>query len=402
MIVELLASEGNHQCAVCMVNNHCELQNLAYEVGLHLRARALPLSRQDTSTRRTKSFIIDHNRCVLCTRCVRVCHEVEGAHVWDIAGPRHRLRDHLRPEPAMGHIGQLHVVRQMRAGLSRRAPWSKKGEAVAEMEKQTDFLKYIVTARPQTRMDQRGHEKNEELTPMKPRVATVWLGGCSGCHMSFLDMDERLIELADKMDLVYSPIADVKEFPRDVDVTLVEGAVANVEHEELAHIIRRNSRIVVSFGDCAVTGNVTAMRNRSDTEEVLHRSYVELADLTPQIPRDYPTIAELMPQARPLHEFITVDAFIHGCPPTADQIWFAVSELLEGKNPALLARLSCGTGLKGTRRPWHARTITISPGDPHRGAREDHDPARRPGERRGCPIPRQRVPRLREVLRGTA
>jgi NAD-reducing hydrogenase small subunit len=170
---------------------------------------------------------------------------------------------------------------------------------------------------------------------MKPKVATVWLGGCSGCHMSFLDLDERLIDLADKMELVFSPIADIKTFPRDVDVTLVEGAVANIEHEELAHIIRRNSRYVVSFGDCAVTGNVTAMRNAIDTEAVLHRSYVELSDINPRIPREYPTIAELMPQARPLHEFVKVDAYIHGCPPTADQIWSAVSELLQGRMPAL-------------------------------------------------------------------
>ena len=170
---------------------------------------------------------------------------------------------------------------------------------------------------------------------MKPRVATVWLGGCSGCHMSFLDMDERLIELADRMDLVYSPIADIKEFPRNVDVTLVEGAIASTEHEEQAHIIRRNSRLVVAFGDCAVTGNVTAMRNSLPLDAVLERAYIQLADVTPQIPRDYPTIAELMKQARPLHEVIKVDAFIHGCPPTADQIWFAVSELLEGKLPAL-------------------------------------------------------------------
>lgn len=169
---------------------------------------------------------------------------------------------------------------------------------------------------------------------MKPRVATAWLGGCSGCHMSFLDMDERLIELADRMDLVYSPIADIKVFPRDVDVTLVEGAVANVENEELAHVIRRNSRYVVSFGDCAVTGNVTAMRNHLTLDAVLSRSYVELADVTPQIPREYQTIAELMTTARPLHEIVNVDAFLHGCPPTADQIWFAVSELLAGRLPA--------------------------------------------------------------------
>ncbi len=170
---------------------------------------------------------------------------------------------------------------------------------------------------------------------MKPRVATAWLGGCSGCHMSFLDMDERLIELSDRMELVYSPIADVKEFPRDVDVTLVEGAVANTENEELAHRIRRNSRYVVSFGDCAVSGNVTAMRNRFTADQVLRRSYVDLADITPQIPREHQTIAELMARARPLHEVITVDAFIHGCPPTADQIWFAVHELIEGRLPAI-------------------------------------------------------------------
>ena len=168
---------------------------------------------------------------------------------------------------------------------------------------------------------------------MKPKVATVWLGGCSGCHMSFLDLDERLIELAAKIDLVYSPIADIKEFPRDVDVTLVEGACANVEHEEFAKTIRQNSRIVLSFGDCAVSGNVTAMRNRNTAEEVLHRAYVELADVTPQIPRDYQTIAELMPKAKPLHELIKVDAFLHGCPPTADEIWFALNELLQGRMP---------------------------------------------------------------------
>jgi len=167
----------------------------------------------------------------------------------------------------------------------------------------------------------------------KPKIATVWLGGCSGCHMSFLDIDERLIDLAGKIDLVYSPIMDVKEFPPYADITLVEGAVANDEHAELAKIIRRNSKLVVSFGDCAVTGNVTAMRNHLELDAVLSRSYIELADLTPQIPRDYNTIAELMKTARPLHEIIKVDAFIHGCPPTADQIWHALNELLQNRIP---------------------------------------------------------------------
>jgi NAD-reducing hydrogenase small subunit len=170
---------------------------------------------------------------------------------------------------------------------------------------------------------------------MKPRVATAWLGGCSGCHMSFLDLDERLIELAEKIELVYSPIADVKEFPANVDVTLVEGAVSTDENAELAREIRRRSRLVIGFGDCATTGNVTAMRNRYSPDEIIHRAYLELADGDPTVPSDFTTIAKLLPQARPLHEFIHVDAFLHGCPPTADEIWFALSALLEGRMPVL-------------------------------------------------------------------
>jgi coenzyme F420-reducing hydrogenase gamma subunit len=99
----------------------------------------------------------------------------------------------------------------------------------------------------------------------KPRVATVWLSGCAGCHMSFLDLDEWLFELAQAVDIVYSPIADVKEFPEGVDVTLVEGAVANADNLELLLQLRERSKLVVAFGDCAVHGNVSACATRSAT-----------------------------------------------------------------------------------------------------------------------------------------
>jgi NAD-reducing hydrogenase small subunit len=170
---------------------------------------------------------------------------------------------------------------------------------------------------------------------MKTKVATAWLGGCSGCHMSFLDMDERLIELADKIELVYSPFADIKEFPNNVDITLVEGAITNSENEEMAHIIRKNSRLVIAFGDCATTGNVTAMRNPIPLQEIQKRSYIDLADKNPRIPDEFTCIAQLLKTAQPLHEIIKIDAWLHGCPPTADQIWFTISELLQGKIPEL-------------------------------------------------------------------
>ena len=171
---------------------------------------------------------------------------------------------------------------------------------------------------------------------MKPKVATIWLGGCSGCHMSFLDLDERLIDLADKIELVYSPIADVKEFPRDVDVTLVEGAVASYEHEDLARLIRRNSRFVVSFGDCAVTGNVTAMRNPlGGAEAVLERAYLDPANLRPQITALAGGLPPLMPRVLPLHEVVAVEYFLPGCPPSASRIKAALKEIAANRAPGL-------------------------------------------------------------------
>jgi len=168
----------------------------------------------------------------------------------------------------------------------------------------------------------------------KIRVATVWLSGCSGCHMSFLDQDERLIDLAKKITLVYSPFADVKEFPKDVAITLIEGAVANEEQKELLKTIRSRTAILVSLGDCAVTGNVVALRNglpHSD-QAVLERAYKDPAVLNAQIPDQVP---KLLTHARPLHEIIKVDHYIPGCPPNADLINYILTELLAGRTPTM-------------------------------------------------------------------
>ncbi len=163
----------------------------------------------------------------------------------------------------------------------------------------------------------------------KVRLATVWLGGCSGCHMSFLDQDEFLLELAGLVDVVYSPLADIKEFPADVDVALVEGAVANVENLELARIVRSRSRSVVAFGDCAVTGNVTALRNPlGDPAAILHRVYVDKVDRDPGIP--VAVVPALLPKVLPLQQVIDVDRCLPGCPPTADQITAALVALVRG------------------------------------------------------------------------
>ena len=173
----------------------------------------------------------------------------------------------------------------------------------------------------------------------KIRLATAWLGGCSGCHMSFLDLDERLLVLAEQADLVYSPIADVKVFPENVDVTLVEGAVANVDHLMLASEIRERSRIVVSFGDCAVTGNVTSLRNRLGVDDLLTAVYREGPGAVPRGNEADHVMPALLSRVLPLHQVIAVDAYIPGCPPDPERIWIAVSALLENKLPVFDAEM---------------------------------------------------------------
>jgi NAD-reducing hydrogenase small subunit len=167
----------------------------------------------------------------------------------------------------------------------------------------------------------------------KARVATAWLDGCSGCHMSILDMDERLVELSDRLDLVYSPLVDTKEYPSDVDIVLVEGAVSTREDLEKILKIRQRTKIVVSLGDCAVTANVPSMRNRFPVEAVEQRAYIENAQLNKQVPRI--VIPALLPTSRPVHEFAKVDVFVPGCPPSADTIHFVLTELLAGRMPDL-------------------------------------------------------------------
>jgi NAD-reducing hydrogenase small subunit len=161
-------------------------------------------------------------------------------------------------------------------------------------------------------------------TMPKTRLATVWLDGCSGCHMSFLDIDERLLDLAPLINLVYSPLVDHKEFP-DVDVTLVEGAVSSKDDLDKIKKVRAHTRLLVSLGDCAVTANVPSMRNPLGVIPILQRAYPDSA----------PTIGvpPLLAAARPVHSVVKVDVFVPGCPPHADTIYYVVAELLAGRVP---------------------------------------------------------------------
>ncbi|MEJ5314494.1 MULTISPECIES: NADP oxidoreductase [Anaerolinea] len=165
----------------------------------------------------------------------------------------------------------------------------------------------------------------------KIRLATIWLDGCSGCHMSFLDIDERLIELSDRVELVFSPLVDAKEFPEDVDITLVEGALGTEEDLHKIRKIRERTKLLVAFGDCAVTANIPSMRNPFGRDEMLKSLYVETDALNPQVPAQ--SLPELLPRALPLHHYVHVDVFLPGCPPSANTIYQVLTELIEGRIP---------------------------------------------------------------------
>lgn len=167
----------------------------------------------------------------------------------------------------------------------------------------------------------------------KARVATIWLDGCSGCHMSLLDMDERLIELSELMEVVYSPYVDTKEFPTDVDLTIVEGALSTDHDITMIKKIRKNSKKILALGDCAITGNVSAMKNMFGSEAVLRRGYFELADENRE--NDYPkeVVPALLDTVHPLHEIVPVDYWVPGCPTPADAIYQAIKDVLEGREP---------------------------------------------------------------------
>lgn len=174
----------------------------------------------------------------------------------------------------------------------------------------------------------------------KIRFATVWLAGCSGCHMSFLDLDEWLIELAQQVDVVYSPVgSDIKDYPENVDVCLVEGGVANEDNLELIHQVRQRTKILISFGDCAVTANIPGMRNMlGGTESVLKRAYIELADTGRQLPHEPGIVPELLDLVLPVHQVVPVDIYMPGCPPSAERIQATLEPLLKGEKPRMEGR----------------------------------------------------------------
>ena len=177
----------------------------------------------------------------------------------------------------------------------------------------------------------------------KITVASDWMCGCAGCHMSLLDIDERIVTLVQAATLTSTPITDLKQPSKDgVTVGILEGGVNNSANEEVAKMFRERSKVLIALGDCAVFGGVPTMRNTCGIQEALQRAYVETeSTVDGRIPQ-HEDIA-VMQDTRALDQVVPVDIYLPGCPPSADAIWFVLTELLAGRMP----------DLKGKNLDWH-------------------------------------------------
>jgi len=170
----------------------------------------------------------------------------------------------------------------------------------------------------------------------KPKLATCSLAGCFGCHMSLLDIDERIIELVNLVDFDKSPINDKKRFDGPVDIGLIEGGCSSEHNVHVLQDFRKNCRVLVAAGACALTGGIPAMRNPIGLRPCLEEAY--LNGLTVEnggvIPNDA-DLPLLLDCVYPVHEFVKIDYFLPGCPPSAGAIWAALQAVLSGKEPQL-------------------------------------------------------------------
>jgi len=329
-LAQMLFVEGNHHCPSCEHSGNCVLQSMAYKMGMtalifpsFTAGRATDASHPD--------LLINRDRCIYCELCVRASRDSDGKDIFCISGRSENKSLAINSDDGLLKDSGI-TVDDAAANVCPVGGIIKKHEGFIKPIGKRAFDERHVHHNKMRRDTLPGlvKEPGEKIS-----VATCSLAGCFGCHMSFLDIDERIVELVNHVQFDRSPINDIKECSSSVDIGLIEGGVCNTENIETLRQFRDSCKILVAVGACAIGGGVPALRNNVDVRELLEESYVNGVGVeNPQIPTDR-ELPHILEKVSPIHEVVKIDFFLPGCPPPADAFWQILNDIIAGRQPDL-------------------------------------------------------------------
>ena len=323
-IIEMLFAEGNHFCPSCEKSGNCDLQNLAYDMGITVSRFSHVFSNKFKDFNPSR-MIMDSNRCILCKRCVEEIQTSGGQDVFSFVnrGVNTRVRIDYEQEEKLSEADALRAMNLcpvgaiLVKGMIHKEPFGERKYDIFGKSKSTPKAKSC------------SFKGDDE----KFIVATTSLAGCFGCHMSLLDIDLELIDMLEIIEFNKSPLTDIKNFSKRCHVGLIEGGCCNSENVEVLREFRKKCDILIAFGECAIMGGIPAMRNFVPLKECLEEAYIHgiTSEIGANVIPNHEDIPKLLNNVYPCNEIVKIDHFIPGCPPSAEHIWKAVKSVLLGK-----------------------------------------------------------------------
>ena len=328
-MVEMLFAEGNHFCPSCEKSGDCDLQGLGYQLGVRV-SRFPHLFVDRLIDFQPQRILIEHNRCILCRRCMEEVLTKDGKRVFSFVnrgnhtevGIDYEQEARLTDEEALRAMHICPTGAILVRGKSQARPI---GERKYDMDETREIESDPITAKP------RPHEG-------KLVVATTSMAGCFGCHMSLLDIDEELLDILELVEFNRTPLTDIKQFTKRCDIGVLEGGCCNSDNIEVLKSFRENCDILIAVGECAIWGGLPAMRNPIPLEECLEESFLHAptTDQAAFIPEDE-DIPKILDRVYACNEVVHIDYYIPGCPPSAQHIWKVIKNIAFGTEYSVLS-----------------------------------------------------------------
>ncbi|WP_240796781.1 2Fe-2S iron-sulfur cluster-binding protein [Terasakiella sp. SH-1] len=332
-VVRMLFHEGNHLCPICEASGNCELQATAYDLGITQPTKFPYLQPVRSLDASHPDIALDTNRCIRCGRCIRASQDVDDKGIFGYTG-----RGIHRNVAVNGDN-----LADTNASLEDVAFSPEICPVGCIIRKKVGFSTPIGKREFDDPMPEgNGKQKNIKPTAQKKRIATTSLAGCFGCHMSLLDIDERVLDLMKVAEFDRSPLNDIKKFTTRCDIGLIEGGCCNEENVHVLQEFRKNCDILVAVGQCAIMGGLPVMRNAiMHSDDPLKDCFDEAYINSPYIQNDRhripddPALPLILDSVYSTVDVVKVDYQIPGCPPSGDMLWQTLSALIAGEPESL-------------------------------------------------------------------